>query len=304
MDFDTAAAFHKRPSNEIVQRELRSATLLADSTAPISLTDVQSQKISNDPEVRRLRKACRDLTPKIHGMGYRAIKDAARTEIGEQKRRANAELSSMLTSLRDKAKEKNWKRHFRNTDTAIFNQQYDESAGPERSECRSQLPRHYQIPERAELVRLLCYSAIAKTTEEAHHRRLAYIRLMVRWQGRKESPRRGKQAVITMQHLPAPKPPRTEIITERYDPLRYDCLQCLFCLSDTRLLLPEREKRKSKINKLWDHVENIHQQELAAFDTGNRRCGICGIRNIDFIPSNVSCFKNHTQTVHGIRLRP
>lgn len=304
MDFDTAAAFHKRPSNEIVQRELRSATLLADSTAPISLTDVQSQKISNNPEVRRLRKACRDLTSKVHGMGYRAIKDAAGTEIGEQKRRANAELSSMLTSLRDKAKERNRKRHFRNTDTAIFNQQYDESAGPERSECRSQLPRHYQIPEQAELVRLLCYSAIAKTTEEAHHRRLAYIRLMVRWQGRKESPRRGKQAVITMQHLPAPKPPRTEIITERYDPLRYDRLQCPFCLSDTRLPLPEREKRKSKINKLWDHVENIHQQELAAFDTGNRRCGICGIRNIDFIPSNVSCFKNHTQTVHGIRLRP
>ncbi|ODM20278.1 hypothetical protein SI65_03331 [Aspergillus cristatus] len=64
VDFDTAAAFHKRPSNEIVQRELRSATLLADSTAPISLTDAQSWKISNDPEVHRLRKACRDLTSK------------------------------------------------------------------------------------------------------------------------------------------------------------------------------------------------------------------------------------------------
>ena len=102
-------------------------------------------------------------------MVYRAIKDAAGTEIGEQKRRPDAELSSMLTILRDKAQEQNQKRHFRHTDTAIFNQQYEESAGLERSECQSQLPHHYQIPERAELVRLLCYSAVTKTAEEAHH---------------------------------------------------------------------------------------------------------------------------------------
>lgn len=252
-----------------------------------------------DPEVRRLKKVCRELTSKIYGMGYRAIKDAAGTEIWEQKRQANAELSSILTSLRDKAKERNRKRHFRNTDTAIFNRQYEEMANPERSECQSQSPRHYQIPERAELVRLLCYSAITKTAEEAHRRRLAYIRLMVRWQDRKESPRRGKQSVITMAHPPSREPPRSTIIPERYEPL-----QCPFCLSDTRLPQLDREKRKSKINKLWDHVENIHRQELAAFDTGNRRCGICGIRDVDFTPSNVPHFKNHTQTVHGIRLRP
>ena len=90
---------------------------------------------------------------------------------------------------------------------------------------------------------------------------------MIRWQGRKESPHRGKQAVITMQHLPTPKPPRAKIIPERYEPL-----QCPFCLSDTRLPPLDREKRKSKTNKLWDHIENIHRQELAAFDTGNRRC--------------------------------
>jgi hypothetical protein len=194
VDFDTAAAFHKRPSNEAVQRELRSATLLADSTAPIGLTDAQSQKIAKDPEVRHLRKACRELTSKIHGMGYRAIKDAAGTEIGEQKRRADAELSSMLTSLRDKAKERNRKRHFRNTDTAIFNKQYEKMADPKGSECQSQLPLHYQISERAELVRLLCYSAITKTADEAHHRRLAYIRLMVRWQARKESKPTSREA--------------------------------------------------------------------------------------------------------------
>ena len=40
VDFDTAAAFHKRLLNEIIQLELRSAMLLADYTAPIGPTDV------------------------------------------------------------------------------------------------------------------------------------------------------------------------------------------------------------------------------------------------------------------------
>jgi hypothetical protein len=51
-------------------------------------------------------------------------------------------------------------------------------------------------------------------------------------------------------------------------------------------------------------MENIHRQELAAFDTGTRPCGVCGMRNIDFVPSSVPYFKIHTRTVHGIRLRP
>ncbi|BCR96735.1 uncharacterized protein AKAW2_30054A [Aspergillus luchuensis] len=298
VDFDTAAAFHKRPSNEIVQRELRSATLLADHTAPIGLTDAQSRKISRDPEVRRLRRISRGLTARIRAMGL-TIKDAAGTEAGEQKRRADAELNSMLTCLRDKAKERNRKRHFRDTDTAIFNQQYEGTSGAASGDGQSQLPRYYHISERAELVRLLCYSALAETTEDAHHRRLEYVRLLVRWQRRKESPRRGKQAAVSIQQMPTPTPPKAEIIPERYDPL-----QCPFCLSDLRLPQVDRQKRKCKTNKLWDHVEKIHCQELAAFDTGNRRCGICSIRNIDFLPSSRNEFKNHTQTVHGIRLRP
>ncbi|KAL4891317.1 hypothetical protein BDV59DRAFT_66820 [Aspergillus ambiguus] len=297
VDFDTAAAFHKRPSNEVVQRELRSATLLADHTAPIGLTDAQAQRISRNPEVRRLRKICRALTAEVHSHGYKSLKEAAGSEIGERKKQADAELNSLLTRLREEAKEKNRRRHFRNTDTDIFNQQY-ENQHCNANKTPPRLARTYQIPERRELVDLLCYSTPAKTDEEAHLRRLKYIRLMVRWQDRKESPRRGRQAVITTEPQ-STNPPPSESIPEKYDPL-----QCPFCLSDTRLPPTDRVKRKSKINKLWDHVENIHQHELAAFENGTRCCGICGIRNVTFIPSSVPHFKNHTQTIHGIRLRP
>ncbi|GLA67413.1 hypothetical protein AtubIFM54640_010731 [Aspergillus tubingensis] len=298
VDFDTAAAFHKRPSNEAVQRELRSATLLADNTAPIGLTDAQAERISRNPEVRRLRRACRALTTEVYSKGYKNLKEAEGTEVGLRKRRADAELNSTLTRLREEAKEKNRNKHFRKADTAIFNQQYEKGLPCNESKIQQPTVHSYQITERKELVDLLCYSSPAKTDEDSHLRRLHYIRLMVRWQDRKESPRRGRQAMIITTEESTNLPP-TESAPECYDPL-----QCPFCLANTRLPSADRERRKSKINKLWDHVQNIHEQELAAFDSGFRRCGLCGLRNIDFIPSSVPNFKNHTQTVHGIRLRP
>ncbi|KAF7139728.1 hypothetical protein CNMCM5793_007618 [Aspergillus hiratsukae] len=104
VDFDTAAAFHRRASNETVQRELRSATLLADNTAPLGLTDEQKCKINRNPEVRRLRSRCRRLTEEIRKRGYRRVSDAAGTELGKQKRQADVELARKLTELRQKAK--------------------------------------------------------------------------------------------------------------------------------------------------------------------------------------------------------
>ncbi|BCR99969.1 uncharacterized protein AKAW2_50311S [Aspergillus luchuensis] len=101
VDFDTAAAFHKRPSNEVVQRELRSAILLADKTVTIGLTATQAKKITTDPEVCRLRRVCRALTAEIRSQGYKRVKDAADTEIGERKKRADARLNSTLTRLRE-----------------------------------------------------------------------------------------------------------------------------------------------------------------------------------------------------------
>lgn len=35
--------------------------------------------------------------------------------------------------------------------------------------------------------------------------------------------------------------------------------------------------------------------------TGTHHCGICGMRKVNFVLSSTAHFKNHTQTVHGIR---
>lgn len=283
-----------------MQREFRSATLQADNTAPLGLTDKHKRRIARDPEVRRLRRVCRSLTKAIRESKYRTVKGAKGTKIGEKKRQADAELNSKLTELRQKAKEQNRRRHFRNTDTILFNQRYENGPQAQESEVLDRSPHYYQILERAELVDLLFYTPPAKTEEEAFLRRLRYIRLLVRWQSRKEAPRRGRQAAVTA--VPQPQPsrasPGANTIPEKYDPL-----QCPFCLADPRLPPSNREKKKSKPNKLWNHVENLHREELAAFDSGTRRCGLCGMRSIDFVLPSLPAFKNHTETVHGIPLR-
>ncbi|KAH2779496.1 hypothetical protein KXW31_007378, partial [Aspergillus fumigatus] len=233
VDFDTAAAFHRRVSNEIVQRELRSATLLADNTAPLGLTDEQKRKIDQNPEVRRLRSLCRRLTEEIRAHGYRRLRDAAGTELGEKKRQADKQLTRKLTELRQKAKSKNRKRHFRYKDTELFNQRDEDRPQPQERDPQPHSPHYYQIPERAELVQLLFYSPAPTTEEELYERRLRYIRLLIQWQRRQEAPRRGKQAEATIsQPQPTPASPSLAVIPEKYDPL-----QCPFCLANPGLPL-------------------------------------------------------------------
>lgn len=148
-------------------------------------------------------------------------------------------------------------------------------------------------------MQLLFYSPAPTTEEELYKQQLRYIRLLVRWQYRQEAPRWGKQAeATTAQPQPTPASPSLAVIPERYDPL-----QCPFCLANPGLPPDTRVKKKSKRNKLWDHVENLHRAELAAFGTGTKWCGLCGMRSIYYLPSSVPEFKNHTERVHGIRLR-
>ena len=124
---------------------------------------------------------------------------------------------------------------------------------------------------------------------------------MIRWQDQKKTPRREVQTTVTA--VPQRPVPQTSAPVNTV-PARYNPLQCLFCLSDQRLFSAFRENKKSKINKLWDHVENLHREEFAAFATGTRQYRLCDIRNDDFVPSSVPHFKNYIQAVYGIRLRP
>ena len=85
-----------------------------------------------------------------------------------------------------------------------------------------------------------------------------------------------------------PEPLEIKAVPEKYKPT-----QCPFCISNVFKLYQERTKPLSTVNKLWDHVESVHCDELAAYASGKKACFICKARGITFTPSSVSHFKNH-----------
>jgi hypothetical protein len=294
VEFDTAAAFLERPSNEAVQKEARLVTFLADMTAPTGITEEQKMFISQHPMICRLRSISRSLTGEIQARGYRSWKAAEGTEIYDRKKMIEKKLNRELTRLRGQLKEKNRLRHFRDADTAIINEQL--SGAP--SLPPKPTPPVYSIPEREEVVNLICKSPADLTEVEVYKRRLACIRLWIRWQDRQERPRRGRLAAPSLQLPSVPELPVAEKIAEKYQEK-----QCPFCVANLSLPRRDRETPFSRVNKMWDHVEKIHRQELAAFDTSKIPCPICKARGVPFTPLSVSDFQNHTQEVHEIKFR-
>jgi hypothetical protein len=60
----------------------------------------------------------------------------------------------------------------------------------------------------------------------------------------------------------------------------------------------------SKTNKLWDHVEKLHEKDLARFDYGGQSCKIYERLGETMVLSNTSHYMAHTKQQHGISLRP
>jgi hypothetical protein len=113
--------------------------------------------------------------------------------------------------------------------------------------------------------------------------------------------RRGKLASTSKQQVvPGPQKIRSEeIFPEKWRPTQYP-----FYIGDESKTYQDRIKSLSRINKLWDHIENIHGLEFAAFSAGDKVCPICRSRRVIFILSGITHFKNHVQKVHKIKLRP
>ncbi|OJD12901.1 hypothetical protein ACJ73_09279 [Blastomyces percursus] len=214
----------------------------------------------------------------------------------------DSKLNRIKIRLRTKLLEYKRKRHFRDADTAEFNRQIHggkENDGP----TPSRLPE-LQIEERRQIVQLTCTVGIKLTRDERFARQCESITLWVRLQDRKEPQRRGRH-----KHQPSTQPdarppsPMVVIHVNRTAPMKIYEDQCPFCASDMRLPDEERFKRWGRMNRLWDHIEkNIHREELRAYSSGRKPCGLCEEHN-QYIPASTDDFKAHTWKVHNGRFR-
>jgi hypothetical protein len=165
---------------------------------------------------------CRKLKKEIKKKNYRSIKNAENTEIYEEKKKADDELNRERTHLKKKLKKRMRKRHFRNSDTTMLNQQFGSLSSPgSQKQTPGLTPPVYQIKERAALIQLICRSKAELTADEKYIRRLECIRFWIKWQNRQENQRRNKLTSTSKQYLisESPKIKIEKSFPEKYKPI-------------------------------------------------------------------------------------
>jgi hypothetical protein len=197
-----------------------------------------------------------------------------------------------------------WKKYFRNADTDSFNKQFNNSSGYESPKDVPRAVPIHQIPERDQIIELIRTPIKGLTFDEQFTRQCTSIKVSTKLQDRQESQRRGKFTFTSKpRSVPEASKIKPEEVFPKIIPEKCDPLQCPFCLGNTALPYRDRTKKLSRVNKLWDHVENVHRDKLAAYETGKKIYTICEAKDVTFFPESVPYYKNYTQTVHVIKLR-
>jgi len=301
VEVNTKACFLGRPSNEIVQKMARLASLTADPNAPMELSEEQKAEFRRHPNVIRLSNRNKALTAKLKLRGYKLISTAKGTPLYEQKMKVQSRLNSYKVRLRQSMIEKGRKRHFRKADTIAFDSQFSASSDQKNPMTNEPTARRkYNIPERAGVVRWICQPAADLTDGEILTRRIRGIEALAALCRRQETQRRGRPKRSVKQE----ESETSSDDTEEYivDPFPMECKpkQCIFCLGDERKLYEERIFEYSKVNKMLDEVGK-HLKTFAPDDKvpcPHPRC-----KAAKLVLPNVMTFKNHTAKVHKILLR-
>ncbi|EDN03883.1 predicted protein [Histoplasma mississippiense (nom. inval.)] len=302
--FDLEAAAMELPSNDVVQKAAHGLFLNADATAPTELTDELKRKITENPKIIELTERSKELTRKLRAMGFRSVPAArGKTPLYEEKMKVVSRLNRSKVYLHSKLIERQRRWHFRHADTERFNQRLRNGAGGgSLDECPA--PPPLQISERRRVVELTCAGTQELTEDEQFARRCACIIVWFKLQRRKEVQRRGRHK----KHQPSqrdfqPDPPLDTVRAKESIPAKLGEKQCPFCVADTSLPWGERMKVRERTNKFWNHIESVHREELKAYSTGQKHCGICKVQGVTFTPPSIMEFKSHTLSVHGPRLR-
>ncbi|KAG8531634.1 uncharacterized protein KY384_003265 [Bacidia gigantensis] len=114
--------------------------------------------VETAPSSNPTRPTNKALTARIHAAGYKTIGDAEGTTLYTKKKTAEARLCCTKIKLRNGMIAKARKRHFRTADTLAFDAQFSSTTAaptvaPDPPPTK---PIEYNIPERAEVVRLTC----------------------------------------------------------------------------------------------------------------------------------------------------
>ena len=309
--FDTQTTFLDRPSDEIVRQLARSMTLTVDPNAPTTLSPELSKQLVNNKRVLQLQRRNNDLT-QILKKKYKLVRLASRNDpLYQRKKQINASLQRAKSRLRNRMLEKARKDHFRYADLAVFEAQFDAdgvSSVPESDQNvkQTELP-HYDVLERAEIVRLTCIPSDELPFQKKHAQRLETLMTRMSLCNRQET--RVSTRSRPMSKNPTTPPKKTaetsknelsQLNPAEEFPLTCKPTQCIFCLNNESKSHAERNFEYARPNKMMNHVEK-HLQNYEPSES--IPCSHPKCRAEAVILSDVKVFKNHTTIIHEIFLR-
>jgi len=301
VEFDTAACYLKRPSNEVVQKSARLASLTADASAPTELSSEQKAKLAVHPQVVKLGQRNKILTERIRTAGYRNVTDAQGTTLFQKKKKAEAGLNSTKKRLRVKMIAQARKRHFRTADTLAFDAQFSAAAVASTStrETQRAKPIFYNIPERAKVVQLVCSPGEGLSDREQFRRRIQAIEARTALCDRREAQRRGRPKATIKQERSDGTMNDSDKATEDEFPMVCRPTQCPFCMGNDSLPYHHRVYEYAKPHQMMNEADK-HLKRFAPEDPlpcPHPQCKAAGL----VLPS-VMQFKSHTAEVHKIFL--
>ena len=280
----------------------RLASLTADASAPTDLSSEQKAKLAIHPKVTKLGQRNKALTEQIRRAGYRAVKDAQGTSLFKKKKRAEARLNAAKKRLRVDMIAQAQKRHFRKADTLAFDAQFSAETVSHTSprDTPHAKPFTYNIPERDEVVRLVCCRGEGLTDRQQFRRRIEAIEMRTALCHRREAQRRGRPKAPIKQEESDEAMDDSCKDTKDGFPIACRPTQCPFCLGNESLPYHHRTYEYKRPHQMMNEVE----KHLKTFASGDQvPCPHPSCKAAGLVLPSVMVFKNHTATVHEIVLR-
>ena len=159
------------------------------------------------------------------------------------------------------------KRYFPKADTLAFDAQFSTTAAAHAvvRDTHHTQPIEYNIPERAEVVRLACNPGDGLSDREKFRRKIQVIEARAALCHRRETQRRGQPKSTAKQEESEGAVKESEEDAKDEFPMVCRPTQCLFCLGDERLpyLHPafEYAKPNRMMNEVGKHLERFAPED-------------------------------------------
>ncbi|PQK10238.1 hypothetical protein BB8028_0002g05620 [Beauveria bassiana] len=298
--FNTQDAYLERdPSADGLTKAFSHMSIRCNPEVPRSIPKAELAKLPPDPDVVELTREVKHTAIQLRQQ-YKFIKSAP-ADVYEKYKSLRCDLRKAEKAFNvdmTKAYQEAYRRRMHNEELErqLSGMDIGEKAEP---------AVEHQLAERTYLQPILCDFSTNMGLGEITTRKIQAIDGMVRLAGCREvrRPRSVSSCDASRESSPEVDESKSVVKPEPFEdiPLLLGKTQCIYCVGDERLPYAIRMREFKRPSHMMDHVENVHLRH----EKGNARfvCRHPECQHLSDFLTSLDHFKNHVQTVHGIKLR-